>query len=171
VAAAGVDYLAIAAYASVLAGVAFAVRRVADVGFEMPASTRGPLLGHAVAAATLTLPAVLYTALSEASRRQATVGKRALGLRVVSDGGGRRLPIGRAVLRSLLKFAPWEVAHTALWHTPGWPLRPDPQLVTWIGSIGSLALAGWYLLSFFVGSRRTPYDRVTGARVVRADER
>jgi uncharacterized RDD family membrane protein YckC len=144
---------------------------VADLNFEMPASTRGRVLGHAVAAATLTLPAVLYTALSEASRRQATVGKRALGLRVVSDGGGRRLPIGRAVLRSLLKFAPWEVAHTALWHTPGWPVRPDPQLVTWIGSIGSLALAGWYLLSFFVGSRRTPYDRVTGARVVRADER
>lgn len=60
----------------------------------------------------ITLPVAMYFALNEASGRGATLGKRLLGLRV-SDMRGGRLPLGRSLLRSALKFAPWELAHTA----------------------------------------------------------
>jgi uncharacterized RDD family membrane protein YckC len=45
----------------------------------------------------------LYFALQESSARQATFGKRAMGIRVV-DLDGRRISFGRAALRTLLKI-------------------------------------------------------------------
>jgi uncharacterized RDD family membrane protein YckC len=45
----------------------------------------------------------LYHATAECSRRQATVGKRALGLRVVDRGGGR-IRFGRASARTFAKL-------------------------------------------------------------------
>jgi uncharacterized RDD family membrane protein YckC len=162
-----VDYLVIAAYLGLLAGVALTLRRVTGLTLDPPRTLRDRLVGEAVSTSLLTLPVALYFALAEASPWRASLGKRVLGLRV--DGpGGRRLPFGRSLLRSLLKLAPWEVAHAALWHTPGWPVHPEPGPVTVVGSALSLLGAGWYALSLFVGDRRTPYDRAAGAEVVAA---
>ncbi|MGH2355862.1 MAG: RDD family protein [Chloroflexota bacterium] len=161
----GVDYLVIAAYIGVLTGVGIVVQRALGLGFEPPRTLRGRLLGEAVGMLTLTLPVAGYFALTEASPWQATIGKRALGLRVAT-AAGQRLPLGRAVLRSLLKFAPWELAHASLWHTPGWPTQPQPGPITYAGSALALLLAGWYVLSIFVGARRTPYDRAADTRVL-----
>ncbi|HEX5506663.1 MAG TPA: RDD family protein [Thermomicrobiales bacterium] len=162
----GVDYLVIAAYGGLLAGVGFGARRLLGRGFAMPATPRARLVGHAVAFAALTVPVVLYFAWWEASAGGGTPGKRALGLRVVAEAGGR-VPLGRALARAAVKFAPWELAHTALWDTPGWPVDPRPTGRDWAGYGLSLALSGWYVVALFVGSRRTPYDRVSGTRVVR----
>lgn len=109
----------------------------------------------------ITLPVVLYFALSEASGRGATLGKRVLGLRVVALQG-ERLPLGRSLLRSGLKFAPWELAHTASYR-----IAASETVVTWqLGVVVlSLLLASLYVLSLFLGSRRTPYDRAVGSRV------
>ena len=162
----GVDYLVIAAYGGLLAGVSFGVRRVLRVPFAMPATPRARLVGHAVAFATLTAPVALYFTWWEASARGATPGKRALRLRVTTEAGGR-VPFGRALARAAVKFGPWELAHTALWDTPGWPVDPRPTGRDWAGYGLSLALSGWYVAALFVGSRRTPYDRLSGTRVVR----
>jgi uncharacterized RDD family membrane protein YckC len=109
----------------------------------------------------ITLPVVLYFALSEASGRGATLGKRVLGLRVI-DLQGERLPLGRSLLRSGLKFAPWELAHTASYR-----IAASETVVTWqLGVVVlSLLLASLYVLSLFLGSQRTPYDRAAGSRV------
>jgi uncharacterized RDD family membrane protein YckC len=45
----------------------------------------------------------LYSAAMESSKRQATLGKRALGL-IVSDSDGNRLSFGRALLRAVAQF-------------------------------------------------------------------
>jgi uncharacterized RDD family membrane protein YckC len=108
----------------------------------------------------LTLPVTLYFAAPSG----ATLGKRALGLRVVTERGDR-VSFGRALLRAGVKFVPWEIAHTALWHTPGWPTAARPAARHWAGYGLSLAVAGWYVAALFYGSRRPPHDRRARTRV------
>jgi uncharacterized RDD family membrane protein YckC len=162
----GLDYLLLAGYIALLTAVGVGLLRARGEPLAGPGTLRTQLLGHAAGFVTLTLPVVLYFALWEASPWQATPGKRALRLRVVTEAGGRRVPPGRALLRAAVKLAPWELAHTALWHTPGWPARPEPTALTVVGSGAALLLAAWYVLCLFVGARRPPYDRAAGTRVV-----
>jgi uncharacterized RDD family membrane protein YckC len=165
----GVDYVFLLGYLGLLFALGLGLRRAGGGELlEAPSGPRGRLLGQALGFTLLTLPVTLSFALADASRHQGTPGKRALRLRVVGPGG-RRLSLPRALLRAALKLAPWEVAHTALWSTPGWPANPQPNAITWAGSALSLLGAAWYALSLFLGDRRTPYDRVTRSQVVRGD--
>src|SRR5699024_11361220 len=43
-----------------------------------------------------------------------TLGKRKMGISVV-DGFRQRIGIGRSVVRTVIKFLPWEVAHFGIW--------------------------------------------------------
>lgn len=127
-----------------------------------------PLRAQLVGMAVLTLPVVLYFTVGEASSWRATPGKRVLGLRVVDVDGGR-LPWTRALLRTALKFVPWEVAHTCLWRIPGWPAEVEAVPVGVIaGLVAVWLLVGWYVAAALRSdARRTPYDRAAAARVVR----
>ena len=161
-----VDYLVIAAYVALLTGASFASSASRRLDFALSGS---PAMGQLVAFVALTLPVMLYFAVSEASPWQGTLGKRVLKLRVAAHGKGSRLSFRRALLRAALKFAPWELAHTVLWRVEGWPLdTPQPTTVHWLGFALSLLWAGWYLLSLFVGSQRTLYDRAAASVVVRS---
>jgi uncharacterized RDD family membrane protein YckC len=128
-------------------------------------TTSAKLRGHALSLLGLTPPVGLYFALAEASPQQATLGKRLLRLRVVATAG-QRLSYGRSLLRTALKLAPWELAHTAIWHTPGRPFVSPPGAWGVTGYALSLVAAGWYLAALFLGGRRPPYDRAAGSRVV-----
>lgn len=160
----GVDYLAIAIYLLALwvVSVALGARGVAPTAaFADP--VRAQLLGFAL----LTLPVVLYFALWEGSTRQATPGKRTLGLRVVSVSG-TRLPWPRSLLRSALKFAPWELAHAVIWRLAGGSSPMDTLPAPAAAGLGAVwLLVAWYLLMPVLSrTRQTPYDRLAGAFVV-----
>ncbi|MFO7270603.1 RDD family protein [Sphaerobacter thermophilus] len=62
---------------------------------------------------TISLPVWCYFTLCEGSRWQATVGKRLLGLRVVT-ATGERVGWGRALLRTVVKLLPWDIAHVTV---------------------------------------------------------
>ncbi len=64
---------------------------------------------------TVVLPVMVTFALMEASPRRATPGKHRVGL-VVADQHGQRLSGGRSLARSVVKFVPWQMAHTAVFH-------------------------------------------------------
>src|SRR5690606_18114188 len=117
------------------------------------------LRAQAIGIATLTLPVVLYFTVLEWSRWKGTVGKHVLGLRVVSEDG-QRLTFGRSLWRSIVKFVPWEIAHTALWHMPGGFVAPAPTPVTWLLLATSQLGASAYVAMLFVGTRRPLYDRL-----------
>ena len=159
------DYLLIAGYVILLAIVSTAVWNLL-IGHSPGASGQSPWLFDLLAFVTLVFPVILYFALCEASAAQATWGKRRAGLRVVSSRGGR-LTLGQSLLRSGLKFVPWQLAHTSLFHIPGWPMGigPMPGLAT-TGLALAYGLVGIYLLSLVIGSHRTVYDRVAGTLVV-----
>ena len=62
----------------------------------------------------ITLPVSLYFALGESSNKQATWGKKRVGL-MVTDSNGARISFWRSLTRTFLKFIPWELSHTIIW--------------------------------------------------------
>lgn len=98
----------------------------------------------------LTLPFVLYLAICEASSWSATLGKRVFRLRVVTTTG-KSVTFGRSLARSVLKFAPWELAHYAIWNAFIFPSSNE--------GLGIAALVICYLLMFvyLIGLVLKPY--------------
>jgi uncharacterized RDD family membrane protein YckC len=62
-------------------------------------SSKRPTVEEAIAFAVF----CLYSAITESSTRQATIGKRAVGI-IVSDVNGNRISFGRALMRAALQF-------------------------------------------------------------------
>lgn len=62
---------------------------------------------------TVSLPVYLYFAVLESGPHQATLGKRLLRIRVGRAGGGR-VGFGQAMVRTVVKLLPWEVAHATM---------------------------------------------------------
>lgn len=165
-----IDFGVIALYVALLTGVGLALQALRDAPPLRTNSAAEKLLGQGLAFLALTLPVILYFAISEASRRGATIGKRLMGLRV-STTDGRRVTLARSLARSALKFAPWEIAHTAIWQVPGRLFVAEPGPWNLAGYCLGLLLAASYVATLFHGRRRTPYDRVSGTTVVRASQR
>jgi uncharacterized RDD family membrane protein YckC len=125
-----------------------------------------PLRTDVLAFVTAVLPVVLYFALGECSASAATWGKRRVGLRVVGPGGERPTFL-RSLARSVLKFLPWQMAHTAMLHIPGFPASPG-EPPGW--SVAVLSLV-WVLVAVYLfgltrlAGGRTLYDRISGTVV------
>jgi uncharacterized RDD family membrane protein YckC len=113
------------------------------------------------------LPATLWTAWCEARSRQATPGKRLLGLVVVTAMSGARIGRGRSLLRNLIKIAlPWQLGHTAV---IGLAAVGETSPPPWLLAVTVLAYA-LPLLSLtlvLVRPHRAMHDRLAGTRVRR----
>jgi uncharacterized RDD family membrane protein YckC len=165
IAAFGLDYLIIAAWIGLITAVGFGARAILGIETGPILSQADKLRGHSIAFLSLTLPVILYFAIAESSRWQATVGKRTLGLRVQTVTGAQ-VGLGRSLARSAIKFLPWEIAHTAIWHVPGQPFVSMPAPINFLGYAVALAGAGVFAAAVFRGRGRTPYDLVAGTMVV-----
>ena len=106
------DYLVILVYLALLTALVWTLNSVFPNISK--ALFDNPLSGQITVTVVLTMPVTLYFALFELSGWQATLGKRWKNLKVVYASGGR-LSRTRAVFRTLLKFIPWELAHTCMW--------------------------------------------------------
>lgn len=163
----GVDYLFIAAYLIALTGVVSGLR-LTPLRSVLATWYVNPYSAQLTDSLLFDLPVILYFALCEASPWQATLGKRRIGLRVETSAGSR-LSLPRALARIVLKFLPWEIAHTSLWHTPGWPLHSQPTALNYCAYASVYVLAGLYVVTMLTSRTRQPlYDRITRTRVVHA---
>jgi uncharacterized RDD family membrane protein YckC len=153
-----IDYFLVAIYMGIIFFVVFVVTggRLEIPGVATPGARQ--LLG----AATLTIPVLLYFALCEASSRQGTIGKQATRLRVTGRNH-ERIGLARSLVRSALKFTPWEIAHTAIHRIP---MSGDIPWPVWAGLVVSMLLALVYLGALFTGQGRPLYDVIAGTRVV-----
>jgi GrpB-like predicted nucleotidyltransferase (UPF0157 family)/uncharacterized RDD family membrane protein YckC len=129
------------------------------------ATPTGRVLAQLMIFAVLTVPVTVWLAGWEATSSGATPGKRLLGLQVLTISGDR-LTWPRSLLRTVLKFTlPWELAHTAWWNLLLRSGNHGAVLDRLLLSLVCAAIAV-YLVSLFVGSRRAPYDRITGTFVI-----
>ncbi|MEZ4673126.1 MAG: RDD family protein [Caldilineaceae bacterium] len=159
-----VDYIAIALYLLLVVIGGIAVR----TGF--PALSQmvfgSPVAGQTAGFLLITLPVTLYFALLESSPWQATLGKRRQHLKVV-DMTGDPLTRSRAFARTLLKFVPWELAHTCIWQIRFAPPAPSPLITAGFALVW--ILVGANLVSLLRSrSHQTLYDRLAGTYVVLA---
>jgi uncharacterized RDD family membrane protein YckC len=163
----GLDYLIIFTYIAALLGVNYGLILVGGGLDEISPLFASTLAKDALAFVTLILPVILYFSLQESSTRQATWGKRKAGLRVIS-AKGETLTRGRAFVRSLIKFLPWQIAHTSIYHIEGFPFAPvEPPPMVWFGFGLAYLLVGIYIVSALVSKKhRTPYDWLAGAYMV-----
>ncbi len=166
IAAFALDYLLIAGYLVVLAMVSsiLALGPLKE-GWQvlMSSPERMDLVGFV----TAILPVILYFTLLESSESGATWGKHRMGLRVVHRSG-ERLGRGRALMRSVVKFLPWQVQHTCLFHIPGWPMETqEPPVWVVVGVVLAWVVILIYVVTLAVSpTRRTLYDWVSGSQVV-----
>lgn len=163
------DYLVICGYIAALAVVSSVLLR-GPLQPYAPMIFATPIRRDLVAFTTLILPVLLYFTIGESSAQAGTWGKRRRGLRV-TDRQGRRISAGCALVRSIGKLLPWQIAHTSLFHIPGWPFaaeNPSPPVIA--GFVVVYVLIGANIASMFVGPRRqTLYDRIAATIVIGAE--
>lgn len=125
-----------------------------------------PLVLNAVAAALLVIPATIWLAAFEAGGKHATLGKRALRLRVVPVEGAQ-LTFARALLRNGLKITvPWLIGHAAVYSLVE---RVDSFAVALL--VAAYVLPILYLVMLFAPGHRTAYDRISRTSVIRNEPR
>ncbi|MEM9024792.1 MAG: RDD family protein [Bacteroidota bacterium] len=157
-----IDYALALCYAVVLAGLSLSLFSMTGTAPVPSHPVHGQLLGLFL----LTLPVFLYHFLLEQSRGT-TLGKRWCGIRVVAEGPS---VAPRWLLRNVLKFLPWEIAHAGIhWLFHYIRLDTDPPVWVWVLlTLPQLMVLGYAVSALLSRGQRSVYDRLAGARVTRS---
>ncbi|VEF49773.1 RDD family [Bacillus freudenreichii] len=114
---------------------------------------------------TMSIPVWTYFITHE-FRKQQTIGKKNLKLRVTRSDGGR-LTLWQAWLRTLIKLLPWEVTHIiVLVPVPWWEPGAEPNNFIYIPN----ALILIYIICLFVTTGRKGPQDLIAATLVKVDE-
>lgn len=160
----GLDYIVIALYLVTITVLSLALNAAFPLVPRLLFSN--PVAGQVTGFLTITFPVTLYFALLESSPWQATWGKQRQRLKVIRTTG-ERLSRARALGRTLLKFIPWELAHTCIWQVSFAPQPPSPLVTAGFALVW--ILVGANVVSLWLSkSHQTLYDQVAGTYVVTA---
>ncbi|MEK6282639.1 MAG: RDD family protein [Acidobacteriota bacterium] len=153
-----IDFLPIAVYILALVGIGVGTTHITGELVILASPWTTDLLAFLV----LILPVILYFTLQESSQRQATWGKHKMGIKVV-NAQGLKLSGRQALIRSAVKFFPWQLAHTCVIQIKFG--QTSPWLT--IGALLAQVLVVTYVLSIIISKEhRAPYDRLSGAYVI-----
>lgn len=154
------DYLLILLYGIFVVGTISIVFRP----MVLPLFSNTPALAQLTGFFLITLPVSLYFALCECSRWQGTIGKKVLRIKV-ADHEGRRIHIGRSIVRTAIKFLPWEIAHFAIWHLV-LPSQLSEMIIYLFLSLVNIALILYVIVPFTNKRRKNIYDWVARTIVI-----
>jgi len=152
------DYLILALYLAILSAIFFMFPNASSL---FDSRIKAQMFGFLF----VTLPITLYFAISESSKKQGTWGKTRLSLKV-TDKNENRVGFGKSLIRSTLKFIPWEISHTLIWE-----VTFNPELNPII--LNSLLISVYGLLGANIASllltktRQTLYDLVCGTYIIK----
>ncbi len=131
-------------------------------------TNQSPVRMQIIGFITLTLPVFLYAYLTEKGSRKATIGKRRMNLKVVA---ANPLKPRRIFLRNLLKYLPWEMAHTGV-HWLFFYENDKADLPIWVWMM--LAVPQVIVLLYFITiviykGESSFYDRLANTIIVQED--
>jgi len=123
-----------------------------------------PVSGQLLGFFSLTLPVFFYFFLSERSKSGATIGKRVVKIRVFNMGSNSN---NSFLLRNILKFLPWEIAHTGVhWALFYSETKMSVPIWVWITLVLPQAVALSYLLSVIISKGYgSIYDKIANTRI------
>ncbi|MCA1012780.1 RDD family protein [Halobacillus halophilus] len=154
------DYLIIVLYGLlVVGGISFILRSSIT-----PLFSHSPVTAQWTGFLLITFPVSLYFIISEQSEWKGTVGKRKAGICVV-DLTGERIGIGRSILRTTIKFLPWEAAHFVVWNLI-LPSGFSERTLYVILSVVYITVFLYLILPLTNPMRRNVYDWVAGTAVI-----
>jgi uncharacterized RDD family membrane protein YckC len=160
-----VDYALIVGYLAVLVLAALLLVRI--TGTFMDWLAFGTVVAELLGFVLLVLPVGIYLYAGEASARQATVGKRVLGLRVVLQASGGRPGRARILVRTVVKLIPWEFAHFFVWQAAASAgLAVFPRWIAIGITVANLLPIAYLVCVLLQRDKRGPHDLVAGTRVI-----
>jgi uncharacterized RDD family membrane protein YckC len=150
------DFIVIVCYGAVLFGVSMLVYNTVLGGIPSFNEFQMNLVSL-----TLIVPVVLYSIITESSGKHATLGKRKMKIKVASTSGQVRLR--QIVVRNIIKFLPWQLAHMAIFHgfALQWELSPFWSALLIISTL----LPVLWILFLFRKDRRGLHDLIAGTVV------
>ena len=82
-------------------------------------------LGMNLISLILIVPVVVYSVIMESGKKHGTLGKRKMKIRVASVNS-QAVRIYQIILRNIIKFLPWQLAHMVIFHgfAVNWQLTP-----------------------------------------------
>jgi uncharacterized RDD family membrane protein YckC len=113
----------------------------------------------------VSLPAWAYFILTDRFGGR-SIGKRLLGLRTVTPNGGPP-SWGRAIVRTAVKLAPWELVHLAFFGLSA-SFAEFSMLQIVLAGLAYALMAAYVIIPLFSGGRRGVQDLLAGTRVVPA---
>ena len=114
---------------------------------------------------TMSFPTWLYFSLFETFTWQATIGKHLLKLKTLDKISGNRITLFQAIVRTLVKLAPWEIAH--LTNNLPVPMLYDPNPSFRIGFIVVPILIMLYvILASVTQNRQSLHDLIAKTVVI-----
>lgn len=115
----------------------------------------------------VTLPVSLYFVVADSRIGRQSFGKRKIHIRVV-DANHQSISVYRAVLRTVLKFLPWELSHFMAYRMI-YLGDGDVQMMDYV--IGGLVYALiflYILMALFTKNKQSLYDRIAKTYVVKS---
>jgi uncharacterized RDD family membrane protein YckC len=158
-----IDWFIILIYAGLLFGIVTFFQNNSGQQFIQSSPIKGQLIGFLI----LTIPVLIYFVLHEYSAKQATTGKRILGLKVVNIQN-EKASFKEVLLRNVLKFAPWEIAHVGVhWIVFYTNQNMDPPHWVMVVLIVPQVMVLIYFVSIFLNKEnRTLYELISGTKVI-----
>lgn len=114
---------------------------------------------------TISVPSWTYFAVADTSPSGATAGKRLLRLRTRTADGARLSPT-RALLRTAVKLAPWELTHLSMFGLAVELGTFSPLQIVLLSSVYVL-LAAYLIVALRHGGERSVHDLAAGSAVRR----
>ncbi len=151
-----IDYLIMLVYIALLLGATLSLVHFLNY---TPSSLQ-PLKGQLIGFFTLTLPVFFYFFLSESGTKKGSLGKQKMGIQVNGDAVN-------LLVRNVLKFLPWEVAHTGVHWMVFYQLQEiEPPTWVWVLLILPQVVAFTYFISLLIsGGKGILYDQLAGTSV------
>ena len=126
-----------------------------------------PIALNIVSDMVITVPVTVGLAWLESRNHEATWGKRVRRLAVVTVAARSRISFARALGRNVAKvMVPWMVGHVAVFSIVAASATGAIPISVSILTVLAYVLPIVYVVSLFVGTGRTPYDRLAGTIVI-----
>lgn len=152
----GLDYIIIVLYALLLFGMTMILN-----SSELALT---PISGQLLGFFSLTLAVFLYFFFSEKGRHNATLGKRIMNISVTAQSKNKQ---ARILHRNILKFLPWEIAHTGVhWMVFYSNDQIDVPIWVWMLLIFPQIVMVTYFISIVTSKGESSiYDKISNTKI------